>query len=192
MKKKNQTVLVIMAMVTALALTACGNKETADETGRPVAGTPESLQSSKDSQSIQSEVINISNEVPDTEGEGAPAQENPDEEKIAGEHNQDVTQQQIEIFAGRVKTAVANKDMEALAGLCDYPLYLDGEAVKDEAAFLMLDKDKLFTDRFLKETADAAGSELERFGAGIAMGAETSIFMNDIDGELKITSITVE
>ena len=53
----------------------------------------------------------------------------------------ELEQSEIKPFAEKVQKAVADKDMEALAGLCAYPVYVSlgegqGEEIADEAAFL--------------------------------------------------------
>ena len=108
----------------------------------------------------------------------------------------ELEQSEIKPFAEKVQKAVADKDMEALAGLCAYPVYVSlgegqGEEIADEAAFLKMDADKIFTESLLKEIADTDVDTLEQFGAGVIMGGENSIIFNNVDGQAAITGINL-
>ncbi|MFQ9648869.1 MAG: hypothetical protein ACLRZZ_00410 [Enterocloster sp.] len=108
----------------------------------------------------------------------------------------ELEQSEIKPFAEKVQKAVADKDMEALAGLCAYPVYVSlgegqGEEIADEAAFLKMDADKIFTESLLKEIADTDVDTLEQFGAGVIMGEENSIIFNNVDGQAAITGINL-
>ena len=108
----------------------------------------------------------------------------------------ELEQSEIKPFAEKVQKAVADKDMEALAGLCAYPVYVSlgegqGEEIADESAFLKMDAGQIFTESLLKEIADTDVDTLEQFGAGVIMGEENSIIFNNVDGQAAITGINL-
>lgn len=108
----------------------------------------------------------------------------------------ELEQSAIKPFAQKVQKAVADKDMEELAGLCAYPVYVSlgegqGEEIDDEAAFLKMDAGRIFTESLLKEIADTDVDTLEQFGAGVIMGEENSIIFNNVDGQAAITGINL-
>lgn len=93
-------------------------------------------------------------------------------------------------FAEQIQTAMAEKDMDALAGLCSYPLAVNGEAVEGEEAFMALGADTIFTDERCAVIAAVDVSTLEETMAGVIMGDATpNIIFKSVDGELRITGI---
>ena len=107
-------------------------------------------------------------------------------------HNENLDASKLQKFAENVQDIVSKKDLNALADLCDYPLFLNGEEIADKETFLKLDADKFFSKELQKSISDADPSSLEIFGAGAALGDSQTVFINEINGELGITSITTE
>lgn len=93
-------------------------------------------------------------------------------------------------FAEQIKTAMADKDMEALAELCAYPLAVNGEVIDSEEAFLQLSSDDIFTEERCEAIEVVDVSALEETMAGVVMGEATpNIIFKSVDGKLGITGI---
>ncbi|MBT9774992.1 hypothetical protein GPL15_00525 [Clostridium sp. MCC353] len=107
-------------------------------------------------------------------------------------HNENLDAAELQKFAENVQDIISKKDLSALADLCDYPLFLNGEEIADKEAFLKLDADKFFSQELQKSISEADPSSLEIFGAGAALGDSQTVFINEINGKLGITSITTE
>ena len=98
-------------------------------------------------------------------------------------------------FAGQVVQAVTAKDMNALADLMHYPVYIsfvkdnDG-VVSDKDSFLALDPEMVF-DSALVEAVQAADLEaLEPSMAGVVIGDDTpNVIINSTDGTLGIVGM---
>lgn len=93
-------------------------------------------------------------------------------------------------FAEKIQSAMADKDIEALANLCSYPLAVNGEVVENKEAFLALDEDTVFTEERCAVIAAVDVQALEETMAGIIMGDATpNIIFKSVDGNLGITGI---
>lgn len=93
-------------------------------------------------------------------------------------------------FAEQIQAAMAAKDMDALAGLCAYPLAVNGEVVESAEALMALGADTVFTEERCAVIAAVDVSALEETMAGVIMGDATpNIIFKSADGELKITGI---
>lgn len=96
----------------------------------------------------------------------------------------------VKAFAEKIKSAMADKDLEALADLCSYPLAVNGEVIEDKDAFLALDADTVFTEERCAVIAGVDDSTLEETMAGVIMGDATpNIIFKSVDGNLGITGI---
>lgn len=96
----------------------------------------------------------------------------------------------VKAFAEKIQSAMADKDMEALANLCSYPLAVNGEVVESKEAFLALDESAIFTEERCAVIAAVDDSTLEETMAGVIMGDATpNIIFNSVDGNLGITGI---
>lgn len=94
------------------------------------------------------------------------------------------------VFAEQIQAAMAEKDLDALAKLCAYPLAVNGEAVENEEAFMALGADTIFTEERCAVIAAVDVSAMEETMAGVIMGDATpNIIFKSVDGELKITGI---
>ena len=97
---------------------------------------------------------------------------------------------EIAAFAEKIQNAAANKDMEALADLCSYPLAVNGEVIENRDDFLALGADVIFTEERCAVVADTDIAALEETMAGIIMGDATpNIIFKSVDGNLGITGI---
>ena len=109
----------------------------------------------------------------------------------------DADAEEIKAFAEKIQKAVADKDMDALAELCSYPMNIsiseeNVTEIADKDTFMKIEPEKVFTEGFIKEIADTDIDNLEEYGVGILLGNENSIAFNKIDDEFKITSIIIE
>lgn len=96
----------------------------------------------------------------------------------------------VKAFAEKIKSAMADKDLEALADLCSYPLAVNGEVIEDKDAFLALDENAVFTEERCAVIAGVDDSTLEETMAGVIMGDATpNIIFKSVDGNLGITGI---
>lgn len=93
-------------------------------------------------------------------------------------------------FAQKIQSAAADKDLEALAELCAYPLAVNGEVVESKEAFLELGADVIFTEERCAVIAAVDVSALEETKAGFIMGDATpNIIFKSVDGKPGITGI---
>lgn len=119
-----------------------------------------------------------------TEAEVEEKNDNYDDLEEKGENGE------IAAFAEMIQSAVADKDMEALADLCSYPLAVNGEVVENRDAFIALGSDVIFTEERCAVIADTDVSALEETMAGVIMGDATpNIIFKSVDGDLRITGI---
>lgn len=96
----------------------------------------------------------------------------------------------VSVFAEKIQNAVADKDLEALADLCSYPLAVNSEEVDNKEAFLALGEDVIFTEERCAVVAAVDVSTLEETMAGFIMGDATpNIIFKSVDGNLGITGI---
>lgn len=93
-------------------------------------------------------------------------------------------------FAEKIKAAMADKDMDALADLCSYPLAVEGEVVEDRDSFMELDAGMIFSDERCAAIEAVDTSALEETMAGVIMGEATpNIIFGSVDGAFGITGI---
>lgn len=110
--------------------------------------------------------------------------------------NFEVPQEAITRFAGMIKDAVAEKNIEKLADLTGFPVYVgfekEGLIVEKREDFIALNAEQIFTDEMVKSIAGADESELSPSMAGFTMydkeGAP-SITFGVQDGKLAISGI---
>lgn len=97
-------------------------------------------------------------------------------------------------FAEKVKEAAANKDLEALAELIVFPVYVglpDVDVVETKEDFLKLGAEAVFTEELLKSVEAA---DIENFlpcmaGFSISDGGTANINFGVVDGVLAINGI---
>ena len=208
MKKK--WVILGTAMMAAVAITACGSKDTtattvAVETTAEAASDTAAPESQAGTTEAGSGTTAAEGESGSVAGEESKAAGDTTEETVntgdeaddVSEQAEDLTAEEIKTFAGKVQKAVADKDIKALADLCAYPVYVslsegEGSEIDNKEAFIALDTAKLFTESMLKEIAETDPATLEQFGAGVIMGNENNIIFNNVDGQPAITGINLK
>ena len=93
-----------------------------------------------------------------------------------------------------MKDAAANKDLEALAELTAFPVYvglLDVDVVETKEDFLKLGSENVFTEALLKsiEMADIEDLQPSMAGFSISDGSSANINFGVVDGVLAINGI---
>lgn len=181
----------------AAAITACSGKDAKTTTAAEVVTQADTTDGVTDGET-EADTASDSETAAESQSSESASQEAAllEEAEDVSHAGAELEQSEIKPFAEKVQKAVADKDMEALAGLCAYPVYVSlgegqGEEIADEAAFLKMDADKIFTESLLKEIADTDVDTLEQFGAGVIMGGENSIIFNNVDGQAAITGINL-
>ena len=194
---KRKLAVLGTAIMAAAAITACSGKDAKTTTAAEVVTQSDTTDGVTDGET-EADTASDSETAADSQSSESASQEAAllEEAEDVSHAGAELEQSEIKPFAEKVQKAVADKDMEALAGLCAYPVYVSlgegqGEEIADEAAFLKMDADKIFTESLLKEIADTDVDTLEQFGAGVIMGGENSIIFNNVDGQAAITGINL-
>ena len=194
---KRKLAVLGTAIMAAAAITACSGKDAKTTTAAAVVTQADTTDGVTDGET-EADTASDSETAAESQSSESASQEAAllEEAEDVSHAGAELEQSEIKPFAEKVQKAVADKDMEALAGLCAYPVYVSlgegqGEEIADEAAFLKMDADKIFTESLLKEIADTDVDTLEQFGAGVIMGGENSIIFNNVDGQSAITGINL-
>lgn len=187
--KKKRKIAVVMVMSFALAgtvLTGCGEKT--QETGKE-----DSANAAQEMQLDTGVEETYVDEVPGTEAEIAETEVSKNTaEKY--EDNFAVDRQTAKEFAEKIKAAVAEKDLEALADLTAFPVYvgLPGtDVIETREDFLALGADAVFTKELVKsiEAADIENLNPSMAGFSISDGGACINFGISVDGVLAINGI---
>ena len=194
---KRKLAVLGTAIMAAAAITACSGKDAKTTTAAEVVTQADTTDGVTDGET-EADTASDSETAAESQSSESASQEAAllEEAEDVSHAGAELEQSEIKPFAEKVQKAVADKDMEALAGLCAYPVYVSlgegqGEEIADEAAFFKMDADKIFTESLLKDIADTDVDTLEQFGAGVIMGGENSIIFNNVDGQAAITGINL-
>ena len=194
---KRKLAVLGTAIMAAAAITACSGKDAKTTTAAEVVTQADTTDGVKDGET-EAGAASDSETAAESQSSESASQEAAllEEAEDVSHAGAELEQSEIKPFAEKVQKAVADKDMEALAGLCAYPVYVSlgegqGEEIADESAFLKMDAGQIFTESLLKEIADTDVDTLEQFGAGVIMGEENSIIFNNVDGQAAITGINL-
>ncbi len=122
------------------------------------------------------------------------AAQNDAEETTGYADNFAVDSQAAASFAEEIKTAVAEKDLEKLADLSGFPVYVglpEIGGVETREDFLALGSERIFTEELLQSVASADTANLEPSRAGFVLtdGSGANIVFGVRDGALGITGI---
>ena len=194
---KRKLAVLGTAIMAAAAITACSGKDAKTTTAAEVVTQADTTAGMTDGET-EADTASDSETAAESQSSESASQEAAllEEAEDVSHAGAELEQSEIKPFAEKVQKAVADKDMEALAGLCAYPVYVSlgegqGEEIADESAFLKMDAGQIFTESLLKEIADTDVDTLEQFGAGVIMGEENSIIFNNVDGQAAITGINL-
>lgn len=135
--------------------------------------------------------------VPQTVTEEA-AEEATDEKtpEAAADDNFAVEPSEAEVFARQIKEAVAGKDLETLADLAAYPLYVGfpdgGKSVESKEDFVALGVETVFTEELIDSVSQAEEDGLSPSRAGFILtrqAGDANIVFGLRNGELAISGI---
>ena len=195
---KRKLAVLGTAIMAAAAITACSGKDAKTTTAAEVVTQADTTAGMTDGETEDAGAASDSETAAESQSSESASQEAAllEEAEDVSHAGAELEQSEIKPFAEKVQKAVADKDMEAFAGLCVYPVYVSlgegqGEEIADESAFLKMDAGQIFTESLLKEIADTDVDTLEQFGAGVIMGEENSIIFNNVDGQAAITGINL-
>lgn len=179
-KMKNVAVMVLGFILTGAVLTGCGKSQQASQDTQQDITTSISEETGQDSPAENAETGEA--------GETAQASE-------GYEDNFAVDSEAAMEFAEKVKEAAAQKDLEALAELTAFPVYVglsEAGVVETKEDFLDLGAEAVFTDELLESIDMADIENLEPSMAGFSISGEekqASINFTVVDGELAINGI---
>ena len=202
-KSKFTAAAVIMGIaVTGLAITGCAGKtEPAETTAAQETAKMEELQPAETAESMEETEAKTEATGEETKSENTETAEKPQAEAQAEngsaggyEDNFAVDSAAAAEFAAQIKEAVAAKDLDALAELTAFPVYVglpDVGAVETKEDFLALGADAVFTDELVASVADADTENMQPSMAGFAIsdGGKANINFGVRDGVLAVSGI---
>ena len=203
-KKRNSAVVMVLSFaLTGTVLAGCGeNKQSGQDISTSISQESEQDFSAEKTETetkekAEAEAIEeaIEETEPETVEESGPEQgENVVQEPEEYEDNFAVDSMAAKEFAGKVKDATAKKDLEALAELTAFPVYVglpDVNVVETKEDFLKLGAETIFTDELLQsvEMADIENFQPSMAGFSISNGGTANINFGVVDGVLAINGI---
>lgn len=215
--------LIPVLMISA-ALTACGSEDsassaaeartTAQADGKVIVGKEEITAgeeiaekeeiSTKEVPIAESEKGIQQTEAKEIKGTAAGVEKPEDSAKFQAEQKENgvyednfaVEADAAAAFADKIKVAVADKDIEALADLTAFPVYVgiaEG-GVKTREAFVALGAEKVFTPGLMEavEGADTSNLSPSMAGFSISKDGKSNIIFGVVEGRLAISGINYE
>lgn len=192
-------VAVLAVMIISLTIMACGKKEEAVPDVSVENETVEESQKIEGTTEETEEVTeeNVAEEEQTAEAEEEPAAETPQEEagnqeENSYEDNFAVDNEAAAAFAEKIKTAVSNQDLEALADLTAFPVYVGfadgGIGVNTREEFMELGAERIFTPEMVESVTAADNSTLSPSMAGFAISKDgrPNIIFGVVEGKLAI------
>lgn len=183
MKLKNTVIIILSLALAGAAMTGCGE-------------TPQLWQDAQQdiSMSISQEKTEKELEPDSAVKEETKTTEKSEQTETGYEDNFAVDSKTAKEFAEQIKDAAAKKDLEALASLTAFPVYVglpDVNVVESKEDFLKLGAEAVFTEELLKsiETADIENLQPSMAGFSVSDGGTANINFNVIDGALAISGI---
>ena len=202
MKKKNTVGMVLAFALAGAVLTGCGEGRDAQQDG--VQGI--SLETQEGT--LQETGEETPEETPETQqGAQQDAQQESASDEAAAESaaqesrtgagyedNFAVDSKAAKEFAQKIQAAAADKDLEALAALMAFPVYVglpDAKTVESREDFLALGAETVFTEGLLESLANADVENLNPSMAGFSLsgGGTANINFGVRDGVLAINGI---
>lgn len=101
----------------------------------------------------------------------------------------------VKAFAEKIKTVVAAKDLEALADLTAFPVYVGiVGGVENRETFIALGTEKVFTPELTEsvEGADISNLSPSMAGFSISKDGKANIIFGVVEGKLAISGINYE
>lgn len=190
----------ITVVMMSIALTACGPKEVSDsdiDAGTTVETVETIVADTTEAGITAAEREEISAMEIKTETQEKSAEPQTDQENNSVyEDNFAVDTSAAAAFADKIKEAVADKDIEALADLTAFPVYVgiaEG-GVETREAFLAFGVEKVFTPGLMESVKGADTSNLSPSMAGfsISKDGKSNIIFGVVEGRLAISGINYE
>ena len=129
------------------------------------------------------------------DGGRTPEEDGADTEAPQYTDNFSIDTEAVTAFAEQIQAAVAEKNLEALADLASYPLYIGfsdgGESVESREDLIALEADRIFSEELVSEIAGADPGGLAPSKAGFALSASgrPNVVFSVVDGRLAIVGI---
>ncbi len=188
-------VLLLATGILCVAMTACGKE--ADDAANVGTGSVENISESSESRDDNASQTESGTTVEEEQNASSePSEENQQNKYQVGNiDNFSVNSNMVAAFARDVKAAVADKDLEALADLAAFPLYMGltegGVSVDTREDFIAMGEDSVFTQELVDAIAAADESNLSASRAGFSLtdtGVPNIVF-GVRDGRLAIQGI---
>lgn len=186
-KMKSAVVMVLSFVLAGVVLAGCGEKqqEQQDTQQSSFASTPQETGQNPAPEKAESGTVEkVESETAEKEVQTPQVYED----------NFAVDSEAAKEFAEKVKDATAQKDLEALAELTAFPVYVglpDVGVVETREDFLKLGAEAVFTDELVEsiEKADIENFQPSMAGFSISSGGTANINFGVADGELGINGI---
>ena len=195
---KFRRLLLAAGLTAVMVMAGCGQDSAEDTAAQETEQTEEvsTEEMEQTEEAAESAPEDESTAEADSQTDAGDSQaENAGEEQTY-EDNFAVDSEAVTAFADKIKEAVAAKDMEALADLTAFPVYVgipDTEGiVETRDDFLALGADQVLTDELLESVASADMSGQEPSMAGFVVAGESgrpNIIFGVVEGKLAITGI---
>lgn len=187
---KNKMICALLTTVMVLSFAACGSQ------GNEAAASAESTVTSE-SQTTESSTEASTAESSATEAAAGTTTEASADAADGTSYadNFAVPTEDAVAFAEKIQAAVADEDLEALADLANYPVYValdDGSVIESKEDLIALGADKIFTKEMKDSIANADLSDLSASMAGFTLystGDAPNITFNVQNGVLGISGI---
>lgn len=205
MKKKMKSVVVMVLgfVLAGAVLAGCGEKKQEQQDTQQSAPADISQETEQDSAPEKAEAGSTEKAGAETEEKAEAGTTENVEPETAGKETQSsqvyednfaVDSAAAKEFAGKIKDAAARKDLEALADLTAFPVYVglpDVDVVETREDFLKLGAESVFTDELLEsvEKADIEDLQPSMAGFSISDGGTANINFGVVDGALAINGI---
>ncbi len=194
---RNAAVMILAFVLIGTVMTGCSaymksQRSTTQETEQVVTGE-ETKQGAAGEETKQGAVKEETKSA-DKDTAAAETEEETAQAAESYEDNFAVDSEAAEAFAEKIKKAVAKKDLEALAELTAFPVYVglpEAGVIETKEDFLKLGADAVFTEELLDsiEKADIKNFRPSMAGFPVSDGRTASINFGVADGKLAINGI---
>ena len=180
MHMRKKMLLMLLAGVLCLSLAGCGQGG--------------ALPEEEDSPQTREPTEEADSPTEETDG-SADGEDSPEEEAPQYTDNFSVDAAAVADFAEQIQAAMANRDLEALADLAAYPLYVGfaegGESVESREDFLALGAERIFSEEMLSEIAgaDTEGLEASMAGFSLTTNGRPNVIFGASGGRLAIVGM---
>lgn len=176
--------LLLAVGLLCLSLAACG------QSGESSGDTADQAEQSQLPEMNETE--EVQDEAPDA---AEPTEPEPDSQAPLYEDNFSVDTEAVTAFAQKIQSVTAEQDLEGLADLIAYPVYVGfpegGESVTSKEEFVALGAERIFTQELLQEIRDADLESLSPSMAGFSLSAsgKPNIVFGVAEGTLAVLAI---